>query len=500
MVIVILLIAVIIRFLFFPNNIYFGFDQARDAFTALEIVQGNLKLIGPSTSFEGLFHGVAYDYLIVPTYWLNKSPELTAAILRILNALGVLVVYFLGVTIFDKKVGLIAALLFAVSFEQTQFAIYMGNPSPAVISVGIMYLGLALVIFKKQIWGLILASFCLGLSIQFQFALFYLVVPFALILIIFKKEFLKLPIKIYFVSIFMLLLSIATFLLAELKYNFKTVNGLLALASAGSEKDLLTIIQTYLFTVNKMLSFNLTGQLPLGIVVGSVLLILLIWFFKKKYQKKQLAFLAIWFFSLVVTVLVSGGVRDLQNNVPLYYPNVGVSTSLLIFIALIVSQYKKIGTVVVMLIVVANISMTLELNPKGTIPEINVQQGMLLSDQKLVLDYIYSSSQGQPLAVKAVTMPFNINTTWSYLFEWYGKEKYGYLPLWSGKNAIGFPGNLIVKEIQEDLPNNRYLIIEPARGIAPHLISEYIGEENYFTKIVAERNFGAFVVQKRERY
>jgi len=500
MILVVFLLALIIRFLFFPNNIYFGFDQARDAFETLEIIRGNLKLIGPSTSFEGLFHGVAYYYLIVPSYLLSASPEVTVAFLRILNALGVFVIYILGSVLFNKKVGLIASILFTFSFEQSQFAIYMGNPSPAAVSVPLMFLGLALVIFKNKAWGLPLAFFCLGLSIQFQFALFYLVVPFFLVLLTFKKDFLKLPIKFHLASLLMLFLSISTFLLAELKYGFKTTSGLLSLASAGNEKDILTIISTYLFTVDKMLSFNIFGELKIGLIVGTISFTLLVWHFKSGSFRKQVTFLSIWFFSLIVTVLVSGGVKDLQNNIPLYYPNVGVSVSLLLFVAFLVSQYKRIGIIILLVIFVVNINMIFKFNPKGTISEIDVQQGMLLGDEKKVLDYLYQDAAGNPFAVKAITMPFTINTTWSYLFEWYGKDKYGYLPIWNGKNAAGFPGNIIVQEVQERLPNYRYLIIEPTRGVAPHLINEYIQEENYFTRIVEERNIGEFVIQKREKY
>ena len=155
LLLIIFILALVVRFFSFPNNIYFGFDQARDGFAALDLISGNLKLIGPPTSIEGLFHGVAYYYLIAPIYFFaHGSPVVVAAFLRVLNATGVLLMFYLGMILFNKKVGLIAALLYAVSFEETQFAIYMGNPAPAVWSVGLTYLGLALVVFRKKKLGL----------------------------------------------------------------------------------------------------------------------------------------------------------------------------------------------------------------------------------------------------------------------------------------------------------------------------------------------------------
>ncbi len=65
------------------------------------------------------------------------------------------------------------------------------------------------------------------------------------------------------------------------------------------------------------------------------------------------------------------------------------------------------------------------------------------------------------------------------------------------RDALGYPGNLIVQEKQEGLPKDRYVIIEPTRGIAFYLVDEYLKEEGYFTKVIQEVKIGKFVIQKR---
>lgn len=500
--IIIFLVALILRFLYFPFDIYFGFDQARDAFAAREIINGHFKLIGPPTSFEGLRHGVLYYYLYAPLYFFGKGdPTLVAAFLRITNALGIFLIFILGTSIFNKYVGILAAFLFAVSFEQTQFALYLNHPSLSIISILLMYLGLALLIFQKKSFGLVIALIGLGLSIQFEFILTYLFIPFAAILLVFRKSVPRISLKVLLLGGIMFFLSVITFIAAEIKFSFRSSDLLPRLLFSENKKSFYKIISTYLFEMGQVVKFSLAGinqlKLPAGVILFLCFLTLIF-----SGVKKQVIFLAIWFFSAIVIYFVTGG-EDLKVDIIQYHPNAGVSSSLIIFVSYLLYVIgKRTGYIVALLIIILisllNFSLIQKINPYGSMPEINAQSFMLLSDEKKVLDYIYQDAAGKPFTVKGITLPYIINTTWSYLFEWYGQQKYGYLPVWNGKNALGYPGNLVIAEAQEKLPANRYLIIEPTRGIPMHLINDYLQEESYFTNLVQENKIGSFIVQKRE--
>lgn len=492
----IFIFALFLRFLYFPDNIYFGYDQARDAYSAFGILQGDIKIVGPPTTFAGLNHGPLHWYILTPLYGLSQNPEFAASAFRIFNALGVFLIFYLGKILFDKRVGFLAALLFAVSFEQSQFAIYLGNPTLGSLSVPLMYLGLALVIFAKKFWGLPLAFWGLGFSIQFQFALVYTVVPFILIVIFYKKYFLNLPVKIWGLSALALFSSLSTFILTEIKYQFRASNTLLNMITQTGEKNLNNILSTYLFESLQVIKYNITGNWGINNLAGILLLGFLIFFLRKKYYQEKLKFLCIWFFSLFLIFYMGGGVMEPWRNIPLYYPNVGISVALFLFVAFLLNKFK-FKIIVLVLIILINLQLMRSLNPQGSMTEINAQQGMLLSDEKKILDYLYQDAKGEPFAVKAVTMPFDINTTWSYMFEFYGKNKYSYLPVWNGKVALGYPNNLKVQEAQEGLPSKRYVIIEPLRGVPEYLVNDFLKEENYFTKVTDEENFGLFKVQKR---
>lgn len=497
----IFIIALLLRFLYFPNDIYFGIDQAMASFSVKEILNGHPKLIGPSTTFSGLRHGVLHYYLFAPFYWISSGdPSLAAAFLRVANALGVFLIFLISTILFNRYVGFIAAFLFAISFEQTQFAMYFNHPSLAVISILIMYLGLSLLIFRKKDFGLIIALVGLGLSIQFEFLLTYLFTPFIIVMFFYRKSIPRINFKVWLIAFITFFLIISTFIIAEFKFSFRSTHLLPQLLFGGSQKSLYRIISTFLFEMGQVIKFNLVGIDQLKPAAGLALLGSFVFLLKSRIRK-QVVFLGIWFFSVITIYFVTGG-EKLDVDIIQYHPNVGVSVSLMIFVAYLLYAISKKTHLIILgiliLIFIGNFTLIQKINPHGSMPEINAQSFMLLSDEKKVLDYIYQDAEGKPFAVKGITLPYIINTTWSYLFEWYGLQKYGYLPIWSGKNALGYPGNLVAEEAQGKLPERRYLIIEPVRGIPTHLINSYLQEENYFTNLQEEHRIGSLVVQKRK--
>ncbi|KKR83018.1 MAG: hypothetical protein UU73_C0001G0124 [Candidatus Daviesbacteria bacterium GW2011_GWA1_41_61] len=495
---IIFVLALTLRFLYFPNNIYFGFDQARDAFASLEIVFGEFRVVGPPTSVDGWFHGPLYYYLYAPLYYLGGGdPKFVAAFLRIINAGTIFLVFGVGTVIFNKRVGLLSALFFAFSFEQTQYALYFNHPSLAVVTVTIFYLGLALLFFKKEPRGLILALAGLGLSIQFEFVLTSLLIPLALLLLIFRKTLPKINKEVWLLSILAFALTTATFIAAEIKFHFRSVAVFSNLLSQSGtlEVSLKQILDNIYLISHRLVGDNLLSENSLtGVSLVLLIAISLVLLIKKSSRLKTL-FLVVWFLS---------GTIPYYNNTtptPLYYYSVGASISLLIGVSFLLTQvWERVNAAAILLIIIpliSNLMLITSINSKGSMSTINVQSGMLLSDEKKVLDYIYQASSGQQFTVYAVTMPFSINTTWSYLFQWYGKGKYGYLPIWGGEAASGYPGNLQVVTAKSTLPSNRFLIIEPTRGIRDSLIENILREESYFTKVSHQEKIGDFIVQKR---
>lgn len=501
----IFLVALSVRFLYFPNNMYFGFDQARDAYESLSIYQNlDLKLIGPSTADPNLFHGPIYWYLIGFMYLISRGdPVLPAAFLLVLNASGVFLIYYLGKTLFNSKVGIVASILYAFSFEQTQYAMYFGNPAPAVVSILLLYLGLSLFIFKKDLRGLPLAFLGYGLSIQFEFFLIYLIALLGLNLFVFRKKIKSsLNLDTSLKSLVAFVIPISTFILADLKYGFRTSKTLLSLPmKVGQGATSLGVnFKFYLQRLGLLFHDNL---IPLDTAASTAAMTVLlifaaIWVIRKKDSYSQILFLLLWILSSLLLVLF--------GKPSLYYTNIGISAGLLIYAAFLLEKLREkkfsTGVIFILLIILGNLSLITKQNSRGIINDIYVQEGMLLSREKAAIDYIYRESSGKPIVVASSTMPLYINTTWAYLFNWYAEPKFGYLPFWAGKVAEGYPGDLPIWKSQEK-DYQFFSIIEPTRGVGQGHIDMFLLEQEQYGEVVDEKIWGdtwysQLVIQKRK--
>ncbi len=500
LLVLIFILAVLIRFLYFPFNIYFGYDQARDAFVVQELLQGNLRLVGPTTLIDGLFHGPLYYYIFAPFHFLSSgNPEVINAFLRILNATGIIWVFLIGYLLFGKKTGLLAAFLYAVSFEQTQFAIYQNHPSLSVQAVLIYYLGLVWLLFKKDWRGLPLSCLGLGLSIQFEFPLIYLVVGFFIMLMTvgwWGKQLPALSWRQWFLSGGVFLVVVASFILAEFKFHFqgiKTLVNNILIPSGSSQPDVFYNMELIFgrFIGDSIFFF-------FAPFVGLVIFFIAVWYLWKKYEMKKIVFLLMWFGFGLIPYLKN------TASIPLYYYSGAASVAAIIFVSFLLvnlaHRWLVLSVVLTGFMVVSNVYQIQAYNPLGTLPSINVQSGMLWSDQKKIVDFIYQDASGQPVSVNALSVPLNVNMVWSYVFERYGEPKYGYLPIWGGDAALGYAGHLKIETARSRLPVRQYLIIEPTRGIEQYLVDDFINQENLFTNVVDEKEFGLIKVQIRERY
>jgi len=96
-----------------------------------------------------------------------------------------------------------------------------------------------------------------------------------------------------------------------------------------------------------------------------------------------------------------------------------------------------------------------------------------------------------------VSVPLWTNTTWSYLYSWYGQKKYGYAPKFLGHNQIGLLGADVLARTEKPLEKS-FFIIEPHVGIPDDIYHLEIGAEDSKTKLISETKYGDLKLQFRK--
>lgn len=489
----IFILALAVRFYSFKESVYFGFDEARDAYVSQAIYkQGDLKLIGPPANAPGLNHGVLHWYILGSFYLLGQgSPFFVAIIFRILNALAVFPIYWVTEKLFGKGSAPLASLIFAVSFEASQYAMYYGNPSLAVWSWISLFAGAVIILKSKdKFWGLSLMALGVASGAQLELFLVTLIPIGLIILVILRKEVKRLKFGSWLVAILIGLSIVSPYILAEFKNGFRSVSSAMNLISSGysvsgNESKWLIYIERWILIVHD-------NFLPANSLMLKIIAIILIGFWMFQATKKvEYRLILIWIFGGLFVFLLGA-----YNS---YYINVGIGTGVIIGLASFIDKvYGKnilLGMLLTLLAIWGNLSQVIYRNPDGLIQDIKTQQYMKLTDEIKVINKLYEWADEKPFTIRVTSMPYQIQTVWAYLFDLYGKPKYDYLPYKENGNVLGYPGYLPPPGTGSTCL--RFLLREPTGGIPQELVERDVREENYFSIIEESLEIGHFYLEKR---
>lgn len=479
-----------LRVMYLPQNaLTFGYDQARDAFVARQIVAGDLKILGPPASTPGLYHGVFYYYFLAPAYALSHNPIIAAYWTAFFNAATIFIAFLLGWRLTSNvSAGLLSALIFTVSFEASQYATWLSNPTLGVWTVPAIYLGVWIWIKDKNKWGAILAGIAAGLSIQAEIFLAYHLLPVVIWLWLGRKNITRQDLVKFFLS---LLLAVSSMILVEFKFGFQSINGIKSLLLGGDglvqSKDFGDFIILYLNQIGKTLAYTiLPSNIGYGAAIG-VAFIIYLFVTREKTSKLPWQLFLITFIISHLPVVSMGGV-----STP--FLTVGIGTGVAILAGTTLNQWlvnKKFLSIFLILVIIASNIVTIKNRNKFGQVIFSIQSDMTLAHQLPVIDYTYEHAQGKPFSINTITSPLWINMVWSYLYDWYGTPKYGYAPQWHGHDQIDLPSD-ILPDLEKDTTLH-FLIKEPTQGIPQYHINNALAEEAKYT-INFERKFGQFTV------
>ncbi len=426
-ILIILLLGVIYRlFLTAGGSFLFNMDSARDMVAVREmVVLKQLRLSGPGTAIDGLFNGPAWYYLLAIPFIFSKGDPYASIVgqiilwviggfylLKIVSKWSFLLIFPIGfLWIASNYIGLMTSYAF--------------NPNPvALLTPLFVYLLSQYIENKKFIYGA-LSAFLGGLFFNFEMS-FGVFIPLVIILSIFiiNRSIFK-SIKFYLAFLFYLFCLLPQ-IIFDYKHNF-IMSGAIAAHLNRETKSLIFLnrfeeIKSNFYNVfiptlfNSKLLSNLILLLSIPVLFkffkivkkDSVVIISLLYIF--------VPFVGFLFLPVTVNPWHLGGPMTaaiiLVGFIIKKLGEFNLSAKFISFVLIISILYFSFFNIAKFFI---KDRTTLNMDPS------------LFKNEIAAVDFVYKRAKGANFKVYTY-LPSVYDYPYQYLFWWYGKKTYGYIP------------------------------------------------------------------------
>jgi len=168
--ILIILLATLLRFYDYQNRWVFNQDQARDITMAHFALRNNkIPLVGSPSSAGPFNFGALYDWLVIGITFLFPFISGSWVAFTLLSTFCVFIFYKIGDNLVNKKLGLIMALLSAISPSLVLNSTDMLNTVAVLFAVCLNFYVLSLYFKKPKNIYLFFLGFTVGLANNFHF-------------------------------------------------------------------------------------------------------------------------------------------------------------------------------------------------------------------------------------------------------------------------------------------------------------------------------------------
>lgn len=462
------------------NSFAFTYDVGRDMLALQQIVYHHkIPLIGFTTGVEGIFYGPWWYYILAFPFALSGgNPQFIAYFIALTGITAIILLFVFGKKIGSQFLGVTLALLCAVSPVMIGLSNQIWNPNIAPILIVFSLLIINRLLKQQDRWSYFLFGLTSGLIVEAEvvFGLLLLVAYNVSLIILLRKTVFAKKITFYFLGIFIIFLPRVLF---EFRHQFLMTKTIITLlthpASAGPT----------LPTGNKLLIFfgQFAGTLTNGQQFPAIFLLLLLTLSFMRYRTKiKNPERFFFYFSCITVGVFIIGIFFFRHDIWPHYlvglPVFYILATGILFNAVHIHTKNYVRFIPVLLLVLL---FWINVNPVAVLGNINkpvfAGDAAVYRNQLAVVDYIYSNAHGQPFNYVAYS-PAVYDYPYQYLFSWYGKNKYHYMPS-SGKQKLFF------------------LIIEPDFQ-HPSLLRDWLTLREHDGIVVSQRVVkGGVVVQTR---
>ncbi len=500
LILIILFIGVLFKLaLTGSGSFLFNMDNARDLVDVREmVVLQKLRLIGPTSAIEGLFNGPAWYYLLaVPIILSNGDPYSTIVLQIVLWAVGGFFLLKI-VSKWNKLLILSIGFLWVASDYINLATSYAFNPNPLTLLSPLFIYLLYKYLETSKLFFISSAFFLGGLFFNFEmnFGIFIPAIIFTTIFIL-NKQLLKT--KSFWIGSLFFIACLLPQLMFELRHNFFMANSVINFLR-NSETPFFNIFirfQSLTDSFFSVFSATLMNHRTLSFLILLLFIPILTNLIKQKQMDKIalisliyifLPFFLYLFLPVTVNAWHLGGPASAAIILIGFlfkklweYNLVGKAISLTLSIMIFWYAIFGIGKFIFQDRFTAN------LDPS------------LYKNEIAAIDYVYKYAKGENFKV-FVFMPSIIDYPYQYLFWWYGKKEYGYIP-YEYAYAPNKPQYISNKDKFEGSKENYkglvFLIKEPNRGF--NYKSGW--EADYrFMELIAQNKVGNLEIEVRKEY
>jgi hypothetical protein len=478
------------------NNFYFTVDEGKPAISAREFFEnGRLLFKGPETSIPGVYAGPLWNYFISIGYFLFNGHPFGAVFMQIV--LQTILLATLGIVI-AKQVGKLQSLIiiFSIIFYWRFFetALWDFNPFPLVTLKIIMTL--LLVKFmqtKKQKYYLYAAiPIFLGYNTEVAGAaastFFYFVLG---IWVTYKKQ---LTVKTFLISSLVFPIAGGLLLLKSLITRYQ-ISG--TFYSGNVSHGLGTFASTNFTQIasefGHIISISVfPGYYPVGIIIFAILVYIYL-----KYHSQKNSFTK-YFILLTLLRLVTSFVFYGSNHGWRDWHTLHFYTVILICYFLILFSFKT--KLKYLLIAITFLFHLNYFNSRFVTYPYPKDDPTILSNELKVLDWIYTHNDHDGFNAYTYTNTF-FDYHYQYLFWWYGKGKYGFVPCEytiypKAPKQTYVPSYLDYSQPTLGCDRLVFLIIESDTNSEDN--KDWIIDFKKQTKLLETTNIGKTVIEKRQ--
>lgn len=468
LIIIVLIIGVIYRlFLTANGNFLFNMDNARDMVDVREmVVLKKLRLTGPTSAIEGLYNGPGWYYFLAVPFLLSGGDPYSAILMEIvLWAIGG---FFLLKLVSKWGVWLILPIgaLWVASDYIVLANLYAFNPNPIILLTPLfIYLLIKYLEKGKMVYGA-LTWFLAGLFFNFEmnFGIFTPVIILFCIIMTKNTKFLRQ--KGFWIGLSVFVLALLPQAIFDLKHQFIMSKAVLKYLSEHSGNNLNFFLHFKALTDNfyNVFSSTLMNHKIFTLII-LIVSIPVVYNFIKNRDKERLVLVGLAFVAIPFL-----GYLILPVNVNPWHLG-GEMAASLIFIAYILKKLMEGGIYgkAVSIILATSIILFGLLDIRGyfvnSLGSPNLDPS-LYRNEIAAIDYVYKYANGQNFKVY-IFMPSVYDYPYQYLFWWYGRKKYGYIPA-EYAYAPNKPAYISNKDKFEGSKANYeglvFLIKEPNRG------------------------------------